>query len=194
MVETIRKGRPKGDKRERTRRRLIEAAAQVISEKGYDRTSLEEVAARAGMSRGAIHGNFESRDELFLAVVEGLWTPIVPDFQPGAPFKSQMRALGEAVAREAKDRRSQAAAAAAFQLYVFTHEEMRARMRQTNAEIYRRMAAGLVEIIPPEQMPMPPEQLVRVLDALITGLLFTYFQTPELIPDEDFVAAFEALA
>ena len=42
--------------------------------------------------------------------------------------------------------------------------------------------------------PMPAERFVRVLDALITGLLFTYFQTPELITEDVFVAAFEALA
>jgi hypothetical protein len=42
--------------------------------------------------------------------------------------------------------------------------------------------------------PMPAERFVRVLDALITGLLFTYFQTPELITEDVFVAAFDALA
>ena len=41
---------------------------------------------------------------------------------------------------------------------------------------------------------MPAEQFVKVLDALQTGLLFTYFQTPTLLPERLFVAAFEALA
>jgi AcrR family transcriptional regulator len=48
-------------KRDRTRAALIGAAAAVIGEKGYDRTTLEEVAARAGMSRGAIYANFNDR-------------------------------------------------------------------------------------------------------------------------------------
>jgi AcrR family transcriptional regulator len=194
MAAVIRAGRPKGDKRERTRRALIEAAGKVISEKGYDRTSLEEVAARAGMTRGAIYGNFDSREALFMAVVEDLWTPVTAALEPGAPFKRQMRILGEAVAREARARLPRAAAAASFQLYLYTHPAMRARFSQANTEIYRQMAAGLVELIPPAQMPMPPEQLVKVLDAMITGLMSTYFQTPELISEEDFIAAFEALA
>jgi AcrR family transcriptional regulator len=194
MTTSIRRGPPKGDKRQRTRARLIEAATQVIGEKGYDRTSLEEVAARAGMTRGAIYGNFESREALFMAVVEGLWTPIVPQLEPGAPFRTQMRILGETVAREAVARRGRAAGAAAFQLYVLTHEDMRARMSAANAEVYRQMARGLVSVIPEAQLPMPAEQFVRVLDAMITGLLFTYFQTPDLISPADFVAAFEALA
>ena len=42
--------RIKGGKRDRTRASLIEAAAAVIGEKGFDRASLEEIAARAGMT------------------------------------------------------------------------------------------------------------------------------------------------
>jgi hypothetical protein len=41
---------------------------------------------------------------------------------------------------------------------------------------------------------MPAVKFVCVLDALITGLLLTYFQTPELLTEDIFVAAFEALA
>jgi hypothetical protein len=41
---------------------------------------------------------------------------------------------------------------------------------------------------------MPAERFVCVLDIMVTGLLFTYFQTPDLITEEIFVSAFEALA
>jgi hypothetical protein len=40
---------------------------------------------------------------------------------------------------------------------------------------------------------MPAEKFVRVVDAMITGLLFTYFQTPELISEELIISALEAL-
>ena len=62
------RGKPKGDKRERTRTALLEAARAVIHEKGYERTTIEEVAKRAGMTTGAIYGNFKNRDELFVAL------------------------------------------------------------------------------------------------------------------------------
>jgi AcrR family transcriptional regulator len=183
-----------GSKRARTRATLIEAAAAVIGEKGFDRASLEEIAARAGMTRGAVYGNFKDKEELFLAVVETRWKPIVPPLKPGASFREQMRILGKTVAKEAHARRSQAAAACAFQLYTLTHEGMRLQMTRQNAAIYKRMAKELVKIVPPDQLPMPAEKFVCVLDAIITGLLFTFFQTPDLITDDVFVAAFEALA
>src|SRR5262249_39683639 len=55
--------RPKGDKRERTRAALLAAARDLIREKGYAQTTLEDIAERAGMTTGAIYGNFKNRDE-----------------------------------------------------------------------------------------------------------------------------------
>src|SRR6185295_1110716 len=98
MKSTNARRRPKGDKRERTRARLIDAAAAVIGEKGWDRTSLDDVARRAGMTRGAIYGNFSNREELFLAVVQTRWKPVMPHYVPGTTFKQHMRTVGKAVA------------------------------------------------------------------------------------------------
>jgi AcrR family transcriptional regulator len=184
----------RGGKRVRTRASLIDAAAAVISEKGYDRTTLDDVARRAGMSRGAIYGNFKDKEELFLAVVESRWQPIVPQFAVGENLKQQMRIMGETVARAARERLVHAGAVASFQLYALTHEHMRARMHDENARIYRAVAKSFAKLVPSDQLPMPAAQFVKVLDALTTGLLFTYFQTPRLLKAEDFVAAFEALA
>lgn len=184
----------KGNKRQRTRSRLIEAATEVIREKGYDRTTLEEVARRAGMTRGAIYNNFKDKEDLFLAVIETRWEPIVPPFKRGATFKAQMRILGEAVVAAASARRSQAVGALSFQLYALTHEAMRARVVKTDAEIYRWGAEQLVQFIPANKLPLPPEEFVRVIHALTDGLLALKFLTPELITDELIISAFESLA
>jgi hypothetical protein len=49
-------------------------------------------------------------------------------------------------------------------------------------------------MIKEEDLPMPADQLVRVLHALIEGLVFQRLLTPELVPDETFRAAFAVLA
>jgi AcrR family transcriptional regulator len=185
---------PSGGKRARTRAKLIGAAAEVIAEKGYDRASLEEIAARAGMTRGAVYGNFKGKEELFLALVASHWKPIVPSLKRGLGLKEQMRILGRTIAAEARARQRQAAAATAFQLYVLTHKSMRDRMARHNAIVYKRMAHDLAKVIPAKDLPMPAGRFIRVLDALTTGLLFTYFQTPELITEDTFISAFVALA
>lgn len=193
-TQVVRKGVPKGDKRQRTRRTLVAAAAEVIAERGFDRTSIEAVCSRANLSRGSFYGNFKNREDLFLAVMDSQWTPIEADFRPGAPLRVQLRILGEAVAAASRARLPMAAGAAAFQLYNLTHDHMRQRLTERNAETYRAMADGFTRIAPPGSLPMPADRFARVIDALITGLVFTRFQTPDLISDEDIVAAFEALA
>ena len=193
VVSTGRRA-PKGDKRLRTRSQLIDAAKAVIHEKGYYAVSLEEVAQRAGMSRGAIYGNFANREELIVAVVETLWQPVVPKLQPGASFKDQMHIVGKAVAEAAKARRSMAVGAASFQLYALSNEHMRARIAKENAKIYRMLAKGIIRYIPADKLPMTPNKFVRVMHALTDGLMFEHFMAPDLITEDVIVSAFEALA
>ncbi|HEY1257394.1 MAG TPA: TetR/AcrR family transcriptional regulator [Terracidiphilus sp.] len=185
---------PEDGKRARTRKKLIEAAAAVIAEKGFDRASLEEIAALAGMTRGAVYGNFKNKEELFLALIETRWKPIIPPLKAGAGLKEQMRIVGRTVAEAAKERRKYAAVATSFQLYTLTHAAMQAKVAEKNAAIYRWIEKELVKVIPAKSLPMPAKRFVRVLDVVTTGLLFKYFQTPELITEDVFVAAFEALA
>lgn len=56
--------------RENTRARLLDAAHEVFGEVGLDAASVEAVCERAGFTRGAFYSNFESKDDLFLALVE----------------------------------------------------------------------------------------------------------------------------
>src|SRR5918995_5988854 len=53
-------------RREATRQKLLDAAAQVFAEVGLDAASVEAVCERAGFTRGAFYSNFETKDELFL--------------------------------------------------------------------------------------------------------------------------------
>jgi AcrR family transcriptional regulator len=189
-----RRRRPKGDKRARTRARLIDAAAAVIGEKGWDRTSLDEVARRAGMTRGAIYGNFASREELFLAVVQTRWKPIAPRYTPGTTFRQHMHAIGKAVAAAGPERRGQALGALSFMLYALTHEHLRKRLVTLNAGIYTRMAEGLTSTFNRHELPMAPDRLIPALHALSDGLTYLRFLMPELITEKVIVSAFDALA
>ena len=57
-------------RRERTRERLLDAAADVFARVGFGAASVEAIAEAAGFTRGAFYSNFESKDELFLALTE----------------------------------------------------------------------------------------------------------------------------
>lgn len=188
------RGRPKGDKRTRTREALLDAARDVTREKGLDATTLQDVAARAGMTTGAIYGNFKNRDALFMALAERQWPTIRPKFVPGSTFAEKMRALSEAVLASLPERAPAAVGALRFRAYALTHEEVRAQFRNSMAAGFDAGAAWFRQVVDAEDLPMAPEVLVRVINALIEGLTFQRFLTPELMPDAVFHAAFAALA
>ena len=58
------------EKRERTRRRLVDGAAQVVAERGFHDASVDLIAAKAGLSIGALYSAFSSKDEVLFAVFE----------------------------------------------------------------------------------------------------------------------------
>ncbi len=55
--------------RAETRVRLLQAAGEVFAKHGYDRASLDDVAAAAGLTKGAVYSSFASKDELFYALM-----------------------------------------------------------------------------------------------------------------------------
>ncbi|PYP78698.1 MAG: hypothetical protein DMD35_10710 [Gemmatimonadetes bacterium] len=186
--------RPKGDKRERTRAALLDAALAVTREKGFEQTTLQDVAERAGMTTGAIYGNFKNRDELFMALAVRQWAKILPRFTPGASFAELMRAMAEAVLAVVPDRQPAAVGALTFRAYALRHENVRAAFSEEMARGFASGAAWLEAVFAADDLPMPAVIMVRVINALIEGLLFQRFLTPELMPDEVFYAAFAALA
>jgi AcrR family transcriptional regulator len=52
-----------------TRQRLYESAVDLIAERGYDATTVEEIALRAGVAKGTVYYNFPSKNALFEALL-----------------------------------------------------------------------------------------------------------------------------
>jgi AcrR family transcriptional regulator len=186
--------RPKGDKRQRTRAAILEAARQLVEERGYDHTTIQEVARRAGMSNGAIYGNFKNRDDLLAALGPTYWPRVAARVAPGSSFAEIMRAIAEATIAALPARGRVGAARLTGLAYTLSNPALRARAEAVAAAGYDAAVAWWRRTIPEDQLPMPPEMLVRVIGALIEGLTYQRLLTPALVPDEAIHAAFEALA
>src|SRR5262245_41038672 len=188
-----RRGQPKGDKRARTRATLVEAARELIRKQGFHRTTLKDVAQRAGMTSGAIYGNFRNRDELFMALADVHWAPIKPAFRPGSTFAEKMYALAEATIAAIPARRDAAVGRLTGMPYALTQQRIRSKVHEVTATRFAAGAAWVRTVADESEIPMPPDIFVRVVHAMMEGLLFQRFLTPELIPDTVFYAAFAAL-
>lgn len=187
--------RPKGDKRARTRARLLEITRALVEEKGYEHTTLQEVAHRAGMSNGAVYGNFKNRDDLFAALGPTYWPRVRPRIASGSSFAEIMRAVAEALIATLPARELVGAGRLRGLAYTLANDGLKAHASEISAKRYAAAAAWWREAIPDEaELPMPAEELVRVVSALTEGLTFQRLLTPELIPDQVIYAAFAALA
>jgi len=60
-----------------TRQRIINAAREAFLQKGVSRTSLEHIASHAGVTRGAVYWHFKNKAELFYAMREQVFLPLI---------------------------------------------------------------------------------------------------------------------
>ena len=77
---------PSRPAKEDVRRALIDAAASIFSDRGYAATRVEDVAAAADFTKGAVYSNFGGKPELFAAAVAD-------------QFRTQTRSLIEVAAQ-----------------------------------------------------------------------------------------------
>lgn len=67
-----------------TRQHLLEAAREVFAERGVARTSLEQVAKEAGVTRGCVYWHFKNKAELFYAMRDQVALPIIDTIEEPA--------------------------------------------------------------------------------------------------------------
>jgi AcrR family transcriptional regulator len=63
---------------EETRARIMESAIKLFSNRGFTASSVDDICAEAGISKGAFYHHFESKQALFLALLDG-WLQAIDD-------------------------------------------------------------------------------------------------------------------
>lgn len=100
--------RTKEEARE-TRNRILDAAEQVFYDKGVSRTSCADIAAQAGVTRGAIYWHFSNKGDLFTAMFDRVLLPLdeltAGDDDPADPLARLAERLKWCLSAVAKDPR-----------------------------------------------------------------------------------------
>ena len=186
------------ERRARTRAKLLEATLSAIGEGGLHGVSLDAVARRAGVTKGAIYDNFESKDAMIVASFASLpdeaMAPIVWPKGRAGTVRERMLRLGEAVLAGHGDVEKTALGNAEFMLYALTHPEMRRRLVEITAMGPTRTQQHLLELFAPEELPMPLEAFAVMLHGLIPGLAQYRAAAPRPPSRETILAIFEGLA
>jgi AcrR family transcriptional regulator len=183
---------PQLSKRARTRERLIAVANDLFLEKGVHRTSLQDIAARAGVTKGAIYSSFQSKEELVAAVIAETVIALRPVLSPGMAIEQILAALGAAAISMMPEVKARASLVAEYNLYALSHERLRSLMEVNHAKAYEDALAE-VERILPSNLSMSPRQIVITLQALTVGFFQQRTLYPSLFTDDDVMAAFRAI-
>ena len=141
-----------------TRRRLLLAAEQTFAHDGYEAARLEDMAGRAGYTRGAFYANFDSKEDIFFALLEQWVAQRISEvnelLRRHENPQQRMRALREHYAQIAQDRRL-ALLSLEFKLFAVRHPEAHARLRARQkglracgGDILRRVMKSLGRSLP----------------------------------------------
>ena len=180
-------------KRERTRKKLIAAAAVLFQARGIHAVSLDEVAAHAGVTKGAIYGNFESKDDLVYAVAVSFGRRPRPIFNGNDPVVDQLKRLVAEASVKTPAEVKRLTFLTELDLFVLTHADVRKRMYKLAHERYREAAKALAQVAKPGELPLPPLEFAIVVHAMFNGLLYQRAIWPEVVTDEVILAALRAL-
>lgn len=193
MRSLAEKPRRKGDKRERTRAKLIETTLAVVAERGFSGARLEEIASRAGMTKGSIYSNFGDKNDLLLAAMSSAGFNLAPRYVPGATLREQLRATGEALVEALPNVSAAEKLNAEFLLYVMADPVLRLRLAEPYTQMFNRVG-HLLEQSYGEELAVPSRHLIVSIQALALGFFHQWSLTPDEVTPDVVLSAFDALA
>jgi AcrR family transcriptional regulator len=182
-----------GGKRERTRAALVAATLDVVAEKGFAGASNHEIAARAGMTKGAIYSNFASKAELLMAAMTAKGLTLSSQRPAAATLREELTAMSHDLAATLKRAKGDAKFLAEFQLYALSDPELREGFAAAYAEAFTQSAGYLSKLagLAPD---LPPRRLAVALQSLAIGFLVQSLITPDEIDEALIAATLGALA
>ncbi|MHC8295751.1 TetR/AcrR family transcriptional regulator [Pseudomonas sp. LB3P58] len=82
---------------DRKREAIIQAAIAEFRANGFDITSMDKIAATAGVSKRTVYNHFPSKEELFAEILNQLWARVTSEqetpYHPDLPLRDQMRRM-----------------------------------------------------------------------------------------------------
>jgi AcrR family transcriptional regulator len=173
-----------------TRARLLNAAEQVFVRDGYDAAQLDEIAARADRSKGAVYTHFKSKEDLFLALfehrtrsyVEGL----LKRLRKCTNRKQSHEAFREFFIGLGHDR-TWPILTLEFKLFAIRHPESKQRLRRAfemskpahDDSAYERMFGQLTRVQKADN-----DLALAALGPIVTGLILESYFEPRILDEQ----------
>jgi AcrR family transcriptional regulator len=161
-------------KKQRTRRALIEQAARLFEEKGYDETTVAEIAAAADVSPRTFFGYFAGKEDVLFADTAArirIALDVVADRRPGEPVDQLLlRAVHEMASSEAFTADFGGRAAAVRLRLLSSHPALQAGALRRLLDFQTELAHALITVYPDE---LDESTAAAMVGALLGALVAT---------------------
>jgi TetR/AcrR family acrAB operon transcriptional repressor len=167
-----------------TRQQLLEAAQRVFADKGVSRTSLQDIALAAGVTRGAIYWHFKNKAELFNAMMDSAILPMEQTLQQMGhdvaqdPLAELERAMLQSMHSIENDAHTRALFEVATMKVEYVDELLAVKQRHVTCYVEgtQQMQRSLQEAAARGTVALPVSAAVmaRGLHALMVGLIHTW--------------------
>jgi len=149
----------------------------VFLERGFHGASLEEISAQAGYSTGAVYSNFESKDDLFLAVIDERSADRVRDFSEhfldaDLSFEQAMRRAAELTWRAARETPRWIPVLTEFWIHVAARDGVRDAASERHHRTMDELADLIQQVADRHGMEysIPARDAARATSALVRGM------------------------
>jgi len=177
--------------RRQTRERLLTAAAQVFAEQGFNGASVDDIATAAGYSKGAVYSNFDSKEDLFLALIDQYLAVELEKLGDGLDLS-----LWEAeFERDLTENRTLNLLTVEFFLYAMRNESARQKLAQRYRVAYEVLAKLLAQHYQQAHLPQPmsAQHLAWAITSMGTGLFLQTCLDPEAVPERMYMTALKRI-
>lgn len=175
---------------EATQRKLLNAARRVFARDGFEAARIEDIARQAGHTRGAFYANFNSKEELFFALLEQEMSERMAQLHQALACcpkpEERLEALREYYVKKITDRKW-VMLILEFKLFALRH----ARLREKMASAFRRIRSSInvnaLQALLPARVQMSPnsnEVRRAALEATLNGLVLEHAYDPKRISEE----------
>lgn len=192
----------RSEKQAETRRKLLDAAEVVFLRRGLRGSSVEEIAAEAGFTRGAFYSNFASKDELLIALFH------VRAYDHYARVAEQTHTR-EGTARERlrwgaeriRDMQKAESGGSLFKLWLecLTEAARDDNFKELAATFWRGNRTLMAQQMEEElqdaglEAPLPPKHVATAMIALDIGLAVQHLVDPDEVSLDLYVPLYEQL-
>jgi AcrR family transcriptional regulator len=193
-MPSIRKAPNKHQQRtEETYRKLIAAGLRIFARDGFEASRIEDIAAEAGHTRGAFYANFDTKEDLFFALLEQQAEKRVKRLQAileGVPAREEALQALRAFYLECAGDRQWVLMTLEFKLFALRHGNLRAKWAAAHQRIRASLKLDSMEkLLGHNQRDPDAERLKKVvLEITLSGLVLEHAYDPKRVSQKDAVA------